>query len=102
MAKKAKLGIEKQKNGKWAVVDYDTVLSSFTKVLTAKEQKDYAETGKLPVGVKETKQYDTVAIFDSNKGAADYLQNGKDKRPIQAGIFRSIAQAVKARKLCSK
>lgn len=96
---KKKLGLQKLKNGNFAVVDYNRKLKHFSKVLTQKEEKLLQLEGKLPIGVTEIDQFDPVAVFETEKEARQFLRTGADKRAAQTGIFRSVGQATKAKKL---
>lgn len=99
MTLKKKLGLQKLSNGNYAVVDYNRKLKSYSKVLTMKEEKVLKLEGKLPHGVTEIIQFDPVAVFETEREARQFLRTGADKRAAQTGIFRSVAQATKAKKL---
>ena len=100
---KAKLAIHKQKGGKFAVVDYSNPTKTFSKVLTKKEEKALEVTGKLPVGVTAiNSDYSVIAVFDSYKDAAEFKETGKTRTPVAKGIFKSLAQAKKAKQLAKK
>ena len=100
MTLKKKLGLQKLSNGNYAVVDYNRKLKSYSKVLTMKEEKVLKLEGKLPHGgVTEIIQFDPVAVFETEREARQFLKTGADKRAAQTGIFRSVAQGTKAKKL---
>ena len=96
---KRNLGFQKLANGNFSVVDYNKPVTTFSKVLTGKEEKLFKAEGKLPTGVTEIRQFDTVAVFKTEHEAKQFIKTGADKRAAQTGIFRSVAQATKAKKL---
>ena len=92
-------GIEQQ--GKlFSVVDYSKTVKTFSKVLTAKEEKELAATGNLPEGVTVKEQYAVVAQFPVKRMAEQFISSKKEKVTDNTyGIFKSKAQYQLAKKL---
>lgn len=101
MARKTK-GIEQLKSGLWAVVDLTKPFTTFSKVLTGDEEKEFKKTGKLPYGVTKKTAFSPLAIVESHNTAVA-MKNGE--KPIYPdknfGIFSSYGQVKKIKKILS-
>lgn len=95
-----KLGIEKLKGGKWAVVDLSSPYTTFTKVLTPEETKIFKATKTLPAGVKQVTSFPQLAVTSSHEKAVA-IKDGKKSTYFTShfGIFKSYGQIQKVTQL---
>lgn len=92
-------GIERQ-GRTFVVVDYSKTVTTFSKVLTKKEEKELEITGRLPDGVTAKEHYAIVAQFATRKLAEQFIAANKDKVSDSTyGIFKSRAQYQLAKKI---